>query len=109
MASVSQSQATTISNTAETTIVTANAGASNLLEQLIVTTVDAAIATLTLRDSTAGTTRAIFDYPNAASAPGVPFVVNFSPPLYQAVNAAWTLQASANATSMHVLAVYTLN
>lgn len=100
------SQATTISaSTAETTIVTANATQPNQLEQLVITTASATASTLTLRDGTGGTTRAIFDYPNAALAPSVPFVVVFNPPLNQAVNSNWTLQSSA-ANTYHIMAVY---
>lgn len=104
---IPKSQATTISaSTAETTIVTADPNFPNMLMQLVITSTDAAASTLTLRDGTAGTTRAIYDYPNAAAAPGAPLVVSFNPPLLQASNANWTLQASVNAGAYHVMAVY---
>lgn len=101
-------QVTTISNTSETTIVTAGqGGVNNLLTELIITTTNAAAATLTLRDSTAGTIRAIFDFPNAALAPSGPLRASFDPPLKQAAPAQnWTLTASVNAASYHVTAVY---
>jgi hypothetical protein len=95
---VEQSQQTTIaaSSVAETTIVTADPNFRRNLTSLIVTTINAAVATLTLRDATAGTTIAILDYPNATSAPTTPLVLNFDPPLQQqtAKNSNWTLQAS---------------
>jgi hypothetical protein len=105
--SIAKSQATTISaSTSETTIVTADPNFANQLIGLVITSTDAAASTLTLRDGTAGTTRAIFDYPNAASAPGAPLSVTFPQPLNQAANANWTLQASVNAGAYHVMAIY---
>lgn len=104
---IAKSQATTISaSTSEVTIITADAGAANQLQELVITTNNAAASVLTLRDGTAGTTRELIDYPNAAVAPGAPFVLVFNPPLNQAVNANWTLQASVNAGAYHVMAVY---
>ena len=105
----SQSQQTTIgASTAETTIVSADPATRNLLTALVITTLNAAASTLTLRDSTGGTTRAIFDYPNAASAPGAPLVVTFDPPLAptSAVNNNWTIQASVSATGYKVNALF---
>lgn len=101
-------QTTTIASTAETTIIPAGpAGTNNTLSRLIITTTNLAAATLTLRDSTGGTIRAVFDYPNAAVAPVGPLNVPFDPPLRQAAPAtAWTLTASVNAASFHVTAVY---
>lgn len=108
MADVELSQQTTIaSGTGETTIVTADPNFRRNLAQLIITTANAAAATLTLRDSTGGTTRAIFDYPNAASAPGAPLVISFQPVLQQtAFNNNWTLQASAAAGAVHITASF---
>ena len=105
---IAQSQQTTIAaaSVAETTIVTADAGFPLELHELIITTPNAAAATLTLRDATGGNVRAIIDYPNAAAAPGTPCVVPFNPPLQNAANANWTLQASANASGIHVTAVF---
>jgi hypothetical protein len=85
--------------------VTADPNFPNQLEELVITTASAAASTLTLRDGTAGTTRAVFDYPNAAVAPGAPFTVTFNPPLNQASNANWTLQSSV-ANTYHIMAVY---
>lgn len=104
---IAKSQSTTISaSTSETTIVTADPNFANQLIGLVITSTDAAASTLTLRDATGGTTRAIFDYPNAALAPGAPLVVTFPAPLMQASNANWTIQASVNAGAYHVLAIY---
>ena len=104
-------QQTSFSGTGETTIVTA-AGASVFadLMTLIITTANTAAATLTLKDSTAGTTRAVLNYPNAASAPSTPLVINFNPPLPQAsANNNWTLTASAAAGNVNVTAIYAKN
>lgn len=104
---IAKSQATTISaSTAETTIITADPLCSNQLQELIITCTDLVASTLTLRDGTAGSTRAVFDYPNGGALPATPLIVTFNPPLNQAVNANWTLQASVNANAYHVMAVY---
>lgn len=106
---IAQSQQTTIgASTAETTIVTADAATRNQLVGLVITTLNGAVSTLTLRDSTGGTTRAVFDYPNAASVPTTPLVIKFDPPLTQncAVNNNWTIQASASATGYKINAFY---
>ena len=105
-------QTTAISaSTAETTIITAGgAGVFNDLAQLIITTTNAAAATLTIRDATAGTTRMIIDYPNAAVAPSSPFIVDFAVPVPQAAaNANWTAQASVNAGHFEITAVFIKN
>jgi hypothetical protein len=105
------SQVTTITaSTAETTIITAGtSGVNNVLTGLVITTTDAAAATLTIRDSTGGTIRMVIDYPNAAVAPGQPFVLFFAKdwPLYQSAPANnWTAQASVNAGLYHITAFY---
>jgi len=98
-------QTTIASGTAETTIVTADPNFRRNLTRLIITTANAAAATLTLRDSTGGTTRAILDYPNAAVAPAEPLIINFDPPMQQqASNNNWTLQASVAAGAIHITA-----
>jgi hypothetical protein len=74
---------------------------------LVITTVNAVAATLTLRDGTGGIVKGIFNYPNAASAPGAPFVVTFDPPLAQnAINSTWTIQASAAAGAINITASF---
>ena len=103
-----QATQTTIpaANTSANTIVPANGDANEgtrHLRGLIVTTPNAAAATLTLSDGTQ--TVAVFDYPNAAVAPAAPLVVNVPLPQSKA-NAAWTLQASANASGYHVTAIW---
>jgi hypothetical protein len=103
-----RSQQTTIgASTAETTIVTADAATRNQLVGLHITTLNGAAGTLTLRDATGGSTRAIYDYPNAASVPSTPLIVSFDPPLDQtSTNANWTIQASASATGYKINAFY---
>jgi hypothetical protein len=102
------SQATTIgASTAETTIVAADPNFRRNLSGLVITTLNAAASTLTLRDSAAGLTKAVFDYPNAAAVPTTPFIVNFDPPLQQDTkNTTWTIQASASATGFKITALF---
>ncbi len=106
-------QATTISaSTAETTIITA--GGANVfvdLSCLIISTTDAAAATITIKDATGGTTRMVLDYPNAAAAPtGAPIVIPFPIPVPQAAaNNNWTATVSVNAGAVHITAVFIKN
>jgi hypothetical protein len=104
------SQVTTISGTGETTIITAGpSGGGNTLLGLVITTTDAAAATITIKDSTGGTTRMVIDYPNAAVAPTNPFVFFFPKdlPLYQSVPANnWTATVSVNAGHVTITAFY---
>ncbi len=106
-------QVTTIATaTTETTIITAGtAGVNNALTGLIITTLNAVLGTLTVRDSTGGTTRLLIDYPafTAAAAPGVPFIFFFPKDqiLFQAAPAQnWTIQASVNASGYKINAFY---
>lgn len=98
-------------STAETTIVTAGgAGVFNDLIALIITTVNAAAATITIRDATGGATVMILNYPNAAAAPGQPLVVELPVPIPQsAANNNWTAQLSASATGMNITAIFAKN
>ena len=73
------------------------------LRGLVITTPNAAAATLTLSDGTQ--TVAIFDYPNAAVAPAAPLVVTVPLPQSKS-NAAWTITASVNASGYHVTAIW---
>ena len=102
---------TALAGTGEATIIpfVANGNESHHLYGLVITTINAAAGTLTIRDSTGGTTRMIIDYPNAAVAPGVPFIMflPYERPLYQAApNNNWTAQASANASGYNINAFY---
>lgn len=107
MQTFTETQATTIaSGTAETAITPANPQCGNALCGLVVTTINAVAATLTLRESLAGATRGIFDYPNAAVAPGSPLNISFEPPLMQPINSTWTIQASVAAGAIHITALY---
>ena len=94
--------ATTISATGVTTIAAAG-GASVFrdISKIIITTPGAAAQTITLTD---GTTSFIADYPNAAVAPGAPFVLDFSLHPWRATtaNTAWTANQSL-ATTCHYL------
>lgn len=83
------------------------AGIFRDLSQLIITTAGAAAQTITIKD--ASTTRMIINYPNAAIAPGAPFIINFNPPIPQAVAAnTWNVSQSA-ATACNYTAVYINN
>lgn len=104
-------QTTAVTTTSETTFITAGgAGVFLDITQLIITTVDIVVGTLTIKDSTGGTVRMIVDYPNAASAPAAPLIIPFNPPLPQSsANNNWTIQASANATHYEVTATFIKN
>lgn len=100
-------QTSIASGTAETTIVTADPSSRNNLTSLVITTLNAAVATLTVRDATTGTVKAILDYPDAASLPTAPLVINMDPPWQQtAPNNNWTIQASANVSGYKITAGY---
>ena len=72
-------------------------------------TAGAAAQTITVKDGTAGTTRAVFNYPNAALAPGAPFQAMFPVPLPQsAANANWTVTQSV-ATACNYTFLYAKN
>lgn len=98
-----------VAATAETTLIAAGgAGVFHDISQLIITTAGAAAQTITIKDATAGTTRAVFNYPNAATAPQ-PLVITFNPPIPQAAaNANWTVTQSA-ATACNYTFVYAKN
>jgi hypothetical protein len=71
--------------------------------QHLISTPNAAVSTLTLRDGTGGTTKHVFNYPNTAAAPLAPVEVMFDPPLCaEAKNTNWTMQASVNASGYNV-------
>lgn len=102
---------TALAGTGETTIIPfiANGNENHALYGLVITTINAAAGTLTFRDSTGGTVRIVIDFPNAALAPGAPFVffLPYERPLYQAVpNNNWTVQASVNASGYNINAFY---
>lgn len=103
-----KSNSISLSGTGETTLVPADPNGRNHLQALVITTVNAAVGTLTLRSGTAGPTRMVIDYPNAASAPSTPFTIDFDPPLEQDTgkNNNWTIQASANASNYKVTATW---
>ena len=87
-------QYTQLTNTTETTIVTAVAATYLDITSLIITNASNQAVNVTLRDATAGTTRAVL---NLAANGGVVF--NPPAPLKQAaVNSNWTAQLSATAT-----------
>jgi len=97
-------QATTISNTTETTIVTAAASVYHDLLSLTITNASATDVVATLRDSSGGSTVALF----AIAANGgitIPFPVGLN---QTTVNTAWTLQLGVTVT-VYVLAVYAKN
>lgn len=99
-----------VAATTETTLIAAGAaGVFNDISQLVITTAGAAAQTITIKDATAGTTRAVFNYPNAALAPAAPFIITFNPPIPQAVAASnWTVTQSL-ATACNYTFVYAKN
>lgn len=97
-------QATTItSSTSETTIVTAGAaGVFNDICSLTITNASATALIVTLKDSTAGTTRAIY-----ALAANGGITIPFPTPLTQATAANnWTLTCGTSVASIYVSAQY---
>lgn len=110
MQNAAKSVSTTIAATivAETTIVPADPAGRNQLVGLVITTPNAAAGTITIKDSTGGTARFVIDYPNAATAPGAPCVIDFKWPVMQqaGLNNNWTATPSANASGIHISALY---
>ena len=99
------SQLTTISNTTETTIVTAVASTFHDLTHLTITNATATAVVVTLRDATAGS--AVGTYALAANG-GI--VLAYPVPKKQTtVNTAWTLQLSAGSITVYVVADYVKN
>lgn len=76
------------------------------LVSLVITSTNAAAATLTITDGTK--TVFVLNYPNAAVAPGQAMVLQFNDiPVQQSRgNLAWLLTASANASGFNVTAQY---
>jgi hypothetical protein len=103
-------QQTNVAVNTETTIITAGgAGVFNDLVALIITTAGAAAQTITIKDATAGTTRFILNYPNAAIAPGSPLILSLGFAIPQAAaNANWTVTQSL-ATACNYTAVFLKN
>lgn len=99
---------TNVSGTGAVTILAAsgNAAISRDIVSLAITTANAAAGTLTLSDG--NKTVAVYNYPNAASAPSSPLVITFDTPQAQSLpNKAWTLTASVNGSGYNVTAQYT--
>lgn len=99
-------QTTITSSTSETTIVTAG-GASVFrdITQLTITNSSASALIVTLKDSTAGTTRGIY----ALQANGG-IAISFPTPLAQgSSNANWTLTCGSSVASIYVVAQYVNN
>jgi hypothetical protein len=103
-------QQTAVAATAETTIVPAGAaGIFNDIIGLLITTAGLAAQTITIKDATGGTTRFVVNYPNAAVAPGAPFLLTFPVPVPQAAAANnWTVTQSL-VTACNYTAVYAKN
>lgn len=93
------------SSSAETTIITQAAGVFNDITSLSLTNRTATACYATLKDSTGGTTRAIYDL---AANGGI--VLTFNPPMPQAaVNTNWTITLSVNTVTVDVNAVFVKN
>lgn len=96
---------TAVAGTGAVNIVPASGNAGDAprhIKQLIITTVNAAAATLTVSDGSR--TAAVINYPNSAAAPLLPAVVGPLPSSKS--NAAWTVTASVNASGFNVTAVW---
>ena len=98
------------SGTGATTVINASGQANRYrhLVSLLITTINAVAGTLTISDGSK--TVAVINYPNAALAPGAPFVFQPTFPLEQSgPNAAWTITPSVNASGYNVTAQYVEN
>lgn len=101
---------TAVAGTGAVTIIPVGAAGVNFryrdLVALIITTPNAAAATLTISDGTK--TTHVINYPNGALAPGTPYIDHYDPPIEQSGNgnAAWTITASVNASGFNVSAQY---
>jgi hypothetical protein len=101
-------QSTTItSSTSETTIVTAAASTFLDLYGLVITNTSATVTKVTIKDSTAGTTRAVFEIP-ATDTRG--FMLPVDSALPQAtVNTNWTATCGTSVASVEIAAYYVKN
>jgi hypothetical protein len=109
LASAKTQTATITTSSAETTIITADPQLRLHLTGLIITCITAAAAAvLSVRSATGGAVRMAFDYPTSAAVPGVPFTVNFDPPLEQreGANNNWTIQSSVATDSFKITATF---
>ena len=89
-------QQTNVAVNTEITVITAGAaGVFNDMVGMVVSTAGLAAQTITIKDATAGTTRFVLNYPNAAVAPAGPLVIMFPVPVPQAAAANnWTVTQS---------------
>lgn len=103
-------QQTNVAASVETTLLAAGgAGVFNDIIGLIITTAGLAAQTITVKDATAGTTRMVLNYPNAAVAPASPLVIMFTTPVPQAVaNNNWTVTQSLG-TACNYTVLYAKN
>ncbi len=98
------SQHTTITNTAETTIVTASAtGLRKKLYFLLITNLSATPTNVTIKDGTAGTTIAVLYVPATLT---VGFSLSQLGVPQAAVNTNWTATAADSVTSLKITAFY---
>lgn len=100
-------QTTITSSTSETTIVTAAASTFHDLYGLILTNTSATACNVTIKDATAGTTRAVIAVP-AGDTRGFMLPVDAAIP-QATVNNNWTATCSASVASIQVTALYVKN
>lgn len=100
-------QTTITSSTSETTIVTAAASTFHDLYGLILTNTSATACNVTIKDATAGTTRAVIAVP-AGDTRGFMLPVDAAIP-QATVNNNWTATCSASVASIQVTAMYVKN
>jgi hypothetical protein len=98
-------QATTISNTSETTIATAEASTFLDLIFLLVTNTSDTPTEITIKDSTTGTTRMVLSAP-AGDTRGISFPV---PLVQNTANNNWTATASDAVTSLQITSYFVRN
>lgn len=101
---VSHATTTIASSTSETTIIAATSGEHHDILSLVITNASATIpVTVTIKDSTAGTTRMIFDL---AAAGGIVVNPARAIPQLAATNNNWTATLSVNTVTVDIFAMW---
>jgi hypothetical protein len=103
------SQTISLTNTSETTMITAGAaGVFNDLATLVVSNGTATATVITIKDATAGTTRAVIDLPASIGVNNC--IISFIPPIPQTTAANnWTATASITSNPVHITATFVKN
>jgi hypothetical protein len=103
-------QQTNVTGTSAVVIIPASGNVARYrhLVSLIITTLNAAVATITISDGSK--TVAVLNFPSTAAVPTQPFVFQPTNPIAQSQpNLAWTMTVSANTGGCEVTAQYVEN